>query len=155
MRVILKKSQLNTSKLGQNIIEFTPTSTSTSSTPAKRADPLDPLGLLPTPSSISSSDPLGAIGSFFSGLIQNATAGIDGGLNDAEAQLVGAVLSELGIKEYYSLHLLQICSGDLTTSNPKNVKIDKCSSYTDRGSGISNPSKSHNRLIGRKWLITK
>jgi hypothetical protein len=162
---------LNTSKVGQNIIQFTPTTTAAK---AKRSIDLDPFDYLPTPTASSSasassstsapssiSGPLAAVGSFFEGIwqnvtaaidgntsdgetqllfqevLQNITAAIDGDLTDGEAQLVADVVDGLGIQQYYSLHLLDMCSGNLSNSSDADatVSLKECISYSDHSGG--------------------
>jgi hypothetical protein len=84
-----------------------------------------------------SSDPLSALGDFFTGLVNNVTDSIDGSLNDAESQAVAAVIDSLGVAEYYTLHLLNICSGNLSSSTDPNTsfEVKHCSSYSSPGFG--------------------
>jgi hypothetical protein len=60
-------------------------------------------------------------------------------LNDAEAQAVAAVVKAIGIEEYYALHLLNICSGNLSSATDANAKFDvtDCVSYSSPGGGKS------------------
>jgi hypothetical protein len=51
--------------------------------------------------------------------------------------VVGAVISEPGLKEDYFLPLLRICSGDLSDADPGKVSIEECTSYTDTSGGIA------------------
>ncbi|RDW67023.1 hypothetical protein BP5796_09772 [Coleophoma crateriformis] len=104
---------LNTTHLGENIIQFSAASNGSS----------------------TSSDP---ISSFFSSLLGAITSGIDGALNSAEASAVSGVISALGISEYYTFHLRTICEGSLSDPTSSNAKfsISKCSSYEDTTAGL-------------------
>jgi len=100
--------QLNTSNLGQNLIEFTPTTAVAASTTSSGSSSLG-----------KRDDPLSALESWLSGLINNATSTVDGSLNDVEAILIKGVLDEVGLQDYYAMHLLDVCSGPLSsTTNP-------------------------------------
>lgn len=95
----------NTSDLGHNLVNTSATATATSTT-------------APTATSTSS-----GIGSFFSsvtGEIQNLTSSItsaiegeiEGELNDIENDLADELAKVLGIKQWYSLHLMDACEGN-------------------------------------------
>jgi hypothetical protein len=70
-------------------------------------------------------------GDFFGGLINNVTAGIDGGLNTAEQQIVNGLVNQLGIQELYSFYLMGVCSGLLS-----NDTSNGCTSYDEETSGM-------------------
>jgi hypothetical protein len=76
-------------------------------------------------------------------------------LNDAEAQAIAAVVQALGIEEYYALHLLNICSGNLSSATEANASFDvtECVSYSSPGGGkvsssIPSRSQTNNRMSG-------
>lgn len=73
----------------------------------------------------------------FQGILQNITDAIDGDLTDGEAKLVADVVNGLGIQQYYSLHLLDMCSGNLSTSSDAaaTANLKECVSYSDHLGG--------------------
>jgi hypothetical protein len=85
-------------------------------------------------SSTSTSDPLDALGSAFSGILNNITSGIDGAINGAESDVFGAIADTLGVSEIYTFHLQNICQGKLA-DNAAGYTISNCSSYGDRTAG--------------------
>lgn len=102
--------RLNTSTLGHDLV---PTSTSSAGSSA---------------TSTSSS-----IGSFFSSLADNITDSIEGELQDIENDIADKLASTLGIQQFYSLHLMDMCEGmfepNATSKHPKK-NVTKCSNQT-------------------------
>lgn len=101
---------LNTSTLGHNII---PTTTTTS-------------GATPT-----------SVGSFFSSLAHNITSTVEGDLESIANEVVGDVAdklaAELGIHQFYSLHLMDLCEGSYkpnATAKHASKNVTKCSNQT-------------------------
>jgi len=78
----------------------------------------------------------------FEGIITNSTSGItetiDDVLNDLEASLVSGVTEELGIQQFYSLHLMAVCGGNLSSPTDSDAKftIKSCTSYSKLFSGM-------------------
>lgn len=102
--------QLNTSTLGHELV---PTSTSSSSSSA---------------TSTSSS-----LGSFISSLAKNVTDYIEGELSDIEGDIADKLAEELGISQWYSLHLMDLCQGSYApNATAKNSKKNttECSNQT-------------------------
>jgi hypothetical protein len=102
--------QLNTSTLGHSLI---PNTTSTSA---------------PTPTSL---------GSFFSSVAQNVSNAIEGELEDIANDVVGDVADKLaaalGIHQFYSLHLMDLCEGQYepnATAKGAHKNVTKCSNQT-------------------------
>ncbi|KAM3067405.1 hypothetical protein ACMFMG_011555 [Clarireedia jacksonii] len=113
-------SQLNTSDVGANLI---PTSTS---------------GILPS----STSSSIGGIISGLSSLLPRAPEPLpEPGLGDAIENALGAladdvtdvITRELGIKEWYSLHLMDMCEGEYkpnATAKGAAKNVSRCSNQT-------------------------
>jgi len=136
--------QLNTSSLGQNIIEFTPTTTTAEiAQGAKAAQNLTfsdtPVANTTTDLATRTNDPLAPLESWFAGLFNNATATVDGGLSSAEASLIKELLDSIGLQDYYALHLLNTCSGSLSGTHDSDFTANKCVSYSDETGGKSSP----------------
>ncbi|KAM3066669.1 hypothetical protein ACMFMG_002381 [Clarireedia jacksonii] len=115
--------RLNTTGISENIVKFTPT---TSTSPS---------------SSASTSDPLGALGSAFSGILNNITSGIDGAINGAESGVFDTIANALGVSEIYTFHLQNICQGKLA-DNAAGYTIANCSSYSDKTSALAKLAKT-------------
>jgi hypothetical protein len=107
---LLTFSQLNTSTLGHDLI---PTTTSSSGS---------------SPTSTSS-----GIGSSFSNLAHNVTDTIEGDLDGIINDVADKLAKELGIKQWYSLHLMDLCEGTYTpnaTEKGANLNVTECSNQT-------------------------
>ncbi len=100
--------QLNTSTLGHDLIPTTTTSS----------------GSTPTATSI---------GSFVSGLVHNVTGEIEGDFNDIVGDVADKLAKKLGIHQWYSLHLMDLCYGEYkpnATEKGANKNVTKCSNAT-------------------------
>lgn len=90
----------------------------------------------PSSSDTSSSDPLGSIISSIPGLdsiLNNLTQQIGDGLSDVQGEVVGALVSGLGLKDFYILYATKMCEGN--TNSNRGINVDKCYSYHDEGQG--------------------
>ncbi len=122
--------QVNASTLGNNLL-------SESSTPT---------------SSSSSSSPTG----FFGSLIHNATtelgdlaSTLEGALDDELNDLADKLAKELGIDEWYSLHLMDMCEGNYApNATNKNAKLN-VTSCTNRTAMCKLPLSSNGSSI---WI---
>lgn len=65
----------------------------------------------PTPPTSTSSG-FGSIYSSLTGEIDNITSSIEGELNGIGNDLADGLAKELGIKEWYSLHVMNMCEGN-------------------------------------------
>ena len=74
-----------------------------------------------------------------SGIINNFTTKVDNGLSKAEGTVAEGISSALGVQEFYSLHLRDICSGMLSNSSDPLAKfnITACYPYSVAASGKS------------------
>ncbi|CZR57366.1 uncharacterized protein PAC_07255 [Phialocephala subalpina] len=141
---------VNSSTVGQNIVKFTPATNT-----GKRSSILDPFGLSTSSTTKSSSAPsstatgglagglqgiLGQIGDVFNGVVQNITDDLDSGLTKIETEVASSITKYLGISDYYSLHMNNICMGSYANaSNPGSTySSEKCMSYSNATSGLSN-----------------
>jgi hypothetical protein len=116
--------QLNTSTLGHNLIDkSSPTTTSASSSPTATS-----------------------IGSFLSGIKQNVTNTIEGDINGIINNVADKLAKELGIKQWYSLHLMDMCEGTYTpnaTEKGANLNISTCSNETAMCKSLQPLSQNH------------
>lgn len=66
-----------------------------------------------TPSPTSSARPSPtSIGSFLTGTLKNITDDIKDEVNELVGDAVGKLAKEIGIKQFYSLHLMDMCEGN-------------------------------------------
>jgi hypothetical protein len=79
------------------------------------------------------------LGKFFSEVVGNFTANVDNKLSKAENSVAEGITSALGIQEFYSIHLRDVCSGTLSSPSDPNAKfnITACFPYSDAASGKS------------------
>ncbi|KUJ10390.1 uncharacterized protein LY89DRAFT_787429 [Mollisia scopiformis] len=99
---------LNTSTLGHNLIPTTTTSS----------------GSTPTATSI---------GSFFSSIAHNISSTIEGDLDGIIGDVADKLAKELGIKQWYSLHLMDMCEGTYApnaTEKGASLNVSTCSNQT-------------------------
>jgi hypothetical protein len=91
--------------------------------------------LIPT-STTSGSSPTSTssgIGSFFSNLAHNVTDEIEGELDDIIGDVADKLAKELGIKQWYSLHLMDFCEGTYApnaTEKGADLNVTECSNQT-------------------------
>lgn len=102
--------QLNTSTLGHNLVGSSATTTSSTAQPTATS-----------------------IGSFLSGIKHNITDTIEGDFNGVIGDVADKLAKELGIKQWYSLHLMDTCEGTYlpnATEKGANLNISTCSNQT-------------------------
>jgi len=102
---------LNTSTLGQNLINTTKTTSGS------------------TPTSTSSG--IGSIFSSITGEIHNITSTIEGDLNGLINDAADDLAKALGIQEWYSLHLMDMCYGTYSpnaTAHGASMNVTNCTS---------------------------
>ena len=112
--------QVNTTKVGQDVIRLSP-ATSTASNPLE---------------------------TLFGDLVGNLTHVLDSAIGDIQGQIVGNLTRALGIRQVYNLFLTGICQGDYTDPNDPNsgVIMSECISYSDSQRGllkVTNSIPSH------------
>jgi hypothetical protein len=75
----------------------------------------------------------------FSSLISNFTAKADYGLSKAEGTVAEGITNALGIQDFYSLHLRDVCSGKFSSSSDLRTgfNITACFPYSVAASGKS------------------
>jgi len=103
---------LNTSTLGHNLLDEATSPSSTSSAPSS------------TPTSV---------GSFLTGLIHNATDSIIDDFNEIGNDIADKLAAELGISQWYSLHLMDMCEGSYSpnaTHKGASKNITSCTNKT-------------------------
>jgi hypothetical protein len=119
-----KRLQLNTSILGQGLVQFTPATT-------KAAAAATSLTANTTSSLAKIDNQFITLQSWWDGLIGNLTSSVDESLDSSEATLTKGVLDELGLQDYYTMHLLKTCSGNLSdTFNPISAVAEPDSMFT-------------------------
>lgn len=99
---------VNTSSLGKNLVPTTTTSS----------------GASPTVTSL---------GSLFSSIAHNVTSTIEGDFEGIIGDVANKLAKELGIKQWYSLHLMDLCEGTFTpnaTDNHAQLNVTSCSNQT-------------------------
>ncbi|KAI7779713.1 hypothetical protein LA080_000400 [Diaporthe eres] len=122
---------LNTSKIGQDLIQITPTDQTSGS-------------------GGSSNDPLGGLGGIINGIpglngiLDNLTNSVDQGLNDLSGTILGNLTEALGVKDTYRLYATKMCQGSFRNEDDPNsgVDIDSCFTYRDQGQGLTNITNS-------------
>ncbi|KAG8156411.1 hypothetical protein KVR01_013752 [Diaporthe batatas] len=123
---------LNTSKIGQDLIQITPTDQSTSGSGDSSLDPLPGLG--------------GIINSIpgLNGILDNLTNSVDQGLNDLSGTILGNLTEALGVKDTYRLYTTKMCQGSFRNEDDSDsdVDIDACFAYRDKGRGLTNITNS-------------
>lgn len=79
----------------------------------------------------------GGLTELFSSIVGNFTAGLDSGLSKAEDRVAEGITNALGIEEFYSIHLREVCAGNFSdATNPRaKVNVSGCYSYYDAASG--------------------
>jgi hypothetical protein len=69
--------------------------------------------LLPTPTTTKGpTQTSSGLGGLFSSVLKNITDTIDGGLNSIGNDIADKLAHELGIQQWYSLHLMDACEGN-------------------------------------------
>ncbi|KAI9746211.1 MAG: hypothetical protein M1818_000892 [Claussenomyces sp. TS43310] len=99
---------LNTSTLGYNVLKPSTTSTASASQPT-------------------------SLTSWITGEIQNITSIIEGDLTTIENDIANKLARELGIQEWYSLHMMDMCEGSYApnaTSKGAGFNTTECSNRT-------------------------
>lgn len=77
------------------------------------------------------------LATLFSSIVSNFTAGLDSGLSKAEGRVAEGITNALGIEEFYSIHLQDVCAGNFSdTTNPHSkFNVSGCYSYSEAASG--------------------
>lgn len=100
---------LNTSTLGHNLLDLTKTSS-----PPSSASPT-------------------SVGSYLTGIVENVTSTIENEINDIQNDLVDKLAAEIGIKQWYSLHMMDMCEGTYSpnaTAVGASYNVSKCTNKT-------------------------
>jgi hypothetical protein len=86
----------------------------------------------------STTNSTGGFNAFFKGILGNFSQGIATGLTKAEGEAAQGLTEALGIQQFYSLHLREVCTGNLSSpSDPQAIfKITGCLSYSDATTGM-------------------
>ncbi|KAB8300156.1 hypothetical protein EYC80_000383 [Monilinia laxa] len=134
--------RIKTANLGQNFVQFAPVNSNTANT-ANIIDisALDTRSTIPEP--IAKRD---ESSNFITSLIRDAfktfkgialkiEAGNSDGLNEAENAFISNVTNTMGVADFYSLHVMKICSGTITAD--EKWVIDGCSNYSTALNGLT------------------
>lgn len=106
---------LNTSRLGENLIEITPADTSQS------GSPLSPILEI-------------LLGDFRDDLFN----GLGEGMQDLQGALIGNLTLRLGVRDTYSLFVRNICAGNYASESAGSaLEFDDCIPYEDKSAGTS------------------
>jgi hypothetical protein len=88
----------------------------------------------PTPTSGSSpTQTASGLGGLFSSVWKNITDTIDGGLDDLRGDIADKLAAELGISQWYSVHLLDTCQGSYSpnaTAPGAGYNVTNCTTQT-------------------------
>ncbi|KUJ08282.1 uncharacterized protein LY89DRAFT_765093 [Mollisia scopiformis] len=153
---------MNTSHLGDNIIQFNPT-TAVATPAASKAEiqprfdishPIQSIGsgldsifsgignLTGLGNLTSNGGPITGITNAIEGIITNITNVVDGGLTTVENNLVQELMQSLGVKDCYNVYAGNVCSGNYTNTSDPNaaMTMDNCPTWGSIGAGLSNTS---------------
>ncbi|PQE09999.1 sur7 protein [Rutstroemia sp. NJR-2017a BVV2] len=133
--------RLKTQSLGQNLIEFAAVNATTANTTST----IDISSLTSRSSSLeitkrdTASDfataLFGMVVSAVREIIDKIKVGDSNGLNEIENEMVTNVTDAVGLADFYSLHVMRICRGSISTDSK--WSITSCSNYSDALSGLT------------------
>lgn len=143
---------MKTANLGQSLVEFAAVNSTTANTTS-----IIDISALDT--RILSSDSIkkrDAASDFATALFGNVIkevksiakkieAGDNDGLNEAEKVLVSNITDTVGVADFYSLHVMKICRGTITTEDK--WVVDGCSNYSQ---ALKGKSKTVNSILPAK-----
>jgi len=102
--------ELNTSKIGQSLIQVEPAAS-------------------------NSGSPLGILDGLLGGLLSGLTQSIGDGIEDVEAEIVSIVTDLLGVDDSYKVFLRNICQGNYSNPAEPNASAhvinESCPSFQD------------------------
>ncbi|RDW57459.1 hypothetical protein BP6252_13797 [Coleophoma cylindrospora] len=137
---------MNTSRLGQNLIQITPVNVT--ATPTATAKSNKPTGTSKSSSPTSTSEPTSNLTSSFSswvdgifdGITNTIATTVDPFIASEEQALIKELTNYLGVSDFYKLYLGSICHGNITDPTSANATYvtTNCSTYSEAVSGISN-----------------
>ncbi|KAK6611042.1 hypothetical protein H4I96_02640 [Botrytis cinerea] len=141
------KNGLKTANLGQSLVQFA----AVNSTTANTTSIIDISALNSRDLSSDSIEKRDAASDFATALFGNVIkevksiakkieAGDNDGLNEAEKALVSNITDTVGVADFYSLHVMKICRGTIT-SEDKWV-VDGCSNYSQALKGLTQLTSS-------------
>lgn len=116
--------QLNTSTIGQSLIQVEPAAS-------------------------DSSNPLSILDDLLGGALSDITDSIGDGIEDVEAEIVSRVTDSLGVSDSYKVYLRNICKGNYSDPAEPNTRVvnESCPSFRDS-------AKSKQLLLAQISLIT-
>lgn len=77
---------------------------------------------------------------FIDGILGNFSTGISDGLSKAQGKAASGIANALGIQQFYTIHLRQICSGMFSNTSDPNAVFDifGCFTYPEAAKGKPN-----------------
>ncbi|KAK6607231.1 hypothetical protein H4I95_04880 [Botrytis cinerea] len=141
------KNGLKTANLGQSLVQFA----AVNSTTANTTSIIDISALNSRDLSSDSIEKRDAASDFATALFGNVIkevksiakkieAGDNDGLNEAEKALVSNITDTVGVADFYSLHVMKICRGTITTENK--WVVNGCSNYSQALKGLTQLTSS-------------
>lgn len=132
-------AKLKTQNLGQKLVEFAPVNATTANTTStidisaltSRSSPLDITKR--DEASEFATAMVGGVVSAIRKIINKIKAGDSDGLNEIEKEMVINVTDAIGVADFYSLHVMRICRGSISTDSK--WSISSCSNYSSALSG--------------------
>jgi hypothetical protein len=91
--------------------------------------------------SLSTTNTTGGFNGFIKEILGKFSESIATGLTKAQGEAAQGISESLGIQQFYSLHLREVCAGNLSSPSDPNAvfTITRCLSYSDATSGIPFP----------------
>ncbi|KAM0131594.1 hypothetical protein ACHAO1_007307 [Botrytis cinerea] len=148
IRILLATiSILKTANLGQSLVQFA----AVNSTTANTTSIIDISALNSRDLSSDSIEKRDAASDFATALFGNVIkevksiakkieAGDNDGLNEAEKALVSNITDTVGVADFYSLHVMKICRGTITTEDK--WVVNGCSNYSQALKGLTQLTSS-------------
>ncbi|PQE29465.1 sur7 protein [Rutstroemia sp. NJR-2017a WRK4] len=133
--------RVKTQNLGQNLVEFAAVNTTTANTTS--TIDISSLTSRSSPQGTTKRDAasdfatalFGTVVSAVRDIIDKIKVGDSNGLNEIENEMVTNVTDAVGLADFYSLHVMRICRGSISTDS--RWSITSCSNYSDALSGLT------------------
>ncbi|PQE08468.1 sur7 protein [Rutstroemia sp. NJR-2017a BBW] len=134
-------TKLKTLNLGHNLVEFAPVNATTANTTS--TIDISSLTSRSTPLEVTKRDAASDFATALFGMVVSAVreiidkikVGDSNGLNEIENEMVTNVTDAVGLADFYSLHVMRICRGSISTDS--RWSITSCSNYSDALSGLT------------------
>jgi hypothetical protein len=134
-------TKLKTQNLGHNLVEFAAVNATTANTTS--TIDISSLTSQSTPPEVTKRDAASDFATALFGMVVSAVReiidkiklGDSNRLNEIENEMVTNVTGAIGLADFYSLHVMRICRGSISTDSK--WSITSCSNYSDALSGKS------------------